>query len=227
MLASRASSSRLRSLFSYFLTPSLSHSLTAFTLVELLVTVSLMALVGAGAVGALSGGVKVWERAMVFGTGQQEALVACEWLRRDVQNARRFAPIPFKGEYDAYGFAAVDHESVDASGPRELGRLGFFYDQAHRRVCRSFVPYSLLHDRRLKDQCQSMLEGVTRMRFSFFGVEESGHPEWSGDWTVKERGPWGLKTELTLERPFAPATTTTCLATLASQLPSATDEQKP
>ena len=190
-------------------------------------TVSLMALVGAGAVGALSGGVKVWERAMVFGTGQPEALLACEWLRRDVQNARLFAPIPFKGEYDQYSFAAVDRDLAQASGPKELGRLGFFYDQPRKRLCRSFVPYALMHDRRLKDQCQSMLEGVTRMRVSFFGIEESGRPEWSGDWSVKEHGPWGLKTELTLERPFAPATTTTCLATLASQFPSTTDEKKP
>ena len=206
--------------------PFITASLNGFTLVELLVTVSLMTLVGAAAVGALSGGVRVWERVAMFGTGQQEALVACEWLRRDVQNARRFAPIAYKGEYDQCSFPAADRDPVTASGPKQIGQLGFFHDQRRRRLCRSFVPYRLMGGQRLRDQCQSMLDGVTRARFSFFGVEESGQAEWSGDWSVKERGPWALKAELTLERPLHKATTYTCLATLSTQFPRTNDEKK-
>ena len=169
------------------------------TLVELLVATSLMALVGSATVATLGGGMRVWERTLAFGTHQQEVLLAFERIRRDVESHRRFAPIPFEGVYNRCSVAAVERDPADPSGPLEVGQLGYFHDERHHRLCRSFVPYRLMQRSRLKDRCQSVLNGVTRVRIQYFGIEESGQPAWSGDWTPT-RPPWGMKVELTMER---------------------------
>ena len=104
-----------------------------FTLLELLVTTSLMALVGGATVASLGGGIRVWERTVKFGSRQQSVLLAFDRLRRDLQNVRRFHLVPFKGEYDAFQVAAVE-------GQDELGARGYFLDERRHLLCRSFVP---------------------------------------------------------------------------------------
>ena len=86
-----------------------------FTFVELLVTTSLMALVGAATVAALSGGVRVWERARESAGGGRSSLVAFDRLRRDVRNVRRFTPVPFDGAYDQFEAAAVEASNKEAT----------------------------------------------------------------------------------------------------------------
>ena len=155
----------------------------AFTIVELLVTTSLMALVGGTAVAALAGGIRVWERATAYGTQQQSAVITAGDLRRDLQNLRRFAPVPFDGVYQQWSAAAVERVSPGEEGPPEIGRLGYFLDEHRQLLCRSFVPYRLMKRYRLTERCQPVLEGVTRVRFSYYGTEEeSGTLDWHDRW---------------------------------------------
>jgi len=171
-----------------------------FTLVELLVTTSLMALVGAATVGALAGGIRVWERASELGVYRQATLVSLAQMRRDLQNARMFSPVPFDGQYDRIAFASLGRERLDDEGPPELGRLGYFLDERSQIFCRSFVPYRLMKRVRLTDQCQPVLEGVTRLRFSYFGsLEEDGAADWSNRWTAS-RAPLAIKVDLTVQQ---------------------------
>ena len=157
------------------------------TLVELLITTSLMVLVGGAIVAVLSGGLKVWQRARTYGTHEQAALIACAGLRRDLSNARRFSLTPFKGRYDAVEFPAAGRESADPDAPQEIGRMGYFLDDQRHLLCRSFAPYRLTERVRLRDRCQVVLEGVQRVRFEYFGAQaQTGLSDWSGGWEVKE-----------------------------------------
>jgi len=170
-----------------------------FTLVELLVTTSLMALVGSATVGALAGGVRVWERARAFDAQEQAALIAGHRLRRDLHNVRRFSPVPFHGAYDRWTAAAVDASPVRDEVVAELGQFGYFLDERAHRLCRSFIPYRLLRAQRMTDRCHSVLEGVRRVRFSYFGSDPaSGTLGWTGRWEADEP-PMALKAELTVE----------------------------
>jgi len=49
-----------------------------FTLVELLITTSLMAFVAGTLIAVLGAGLRVWKRTTVYGTQQQNALIAYE-----------------------------------------------------------------------------------------------------------------------------------------------------
>ncbi len=165
---------------------------------ELLITTSLLTLVGAATVATLAGGVRVWERAVVFGTHQQHALIAIERLRRDLRNARPFAPIPFAGGYQQLFHAGTGLADPGDDGPEELGRLGYFLDERRRVLCRSFTPYRQMRRVRGTDRCHAVLEGVTRVRFSYFGRDETGGTEsWSSRWE-SDQPPVAVKMELTV-----------------------------
>lgn len=191
------------------------------TLVELLVTVSLMALMGAAIVAVLSGGLRVWQRARTFGTQGQFALLAVDRLRRDLHNVRRSARIPFEGAYDRCAFAAAGQSAVDGSPLPEMGRLGYFLDEPRRRLCRSFVPYRLMRTRDLTDRCQPVLEDVTRARFSYRGSSTDTQPsDWSEHWDAL-LPPRAVKIALTVQPPREPAAVHTAVIVLALTAPPA------
>ena len=171
-----------------------------FTLVELLITTSLMALVGGATVASLAGGVKVWERAAEFGVDDQAALIAFTRMRRDLHNARRFHPIPFAGAYDQYTFAAADRNDPAASDLEEIGRLGYFLNERRHLLCRSFVPYRLMRGTGVTDRCQVMLEHVERVRCRYVGIDAtSGQNDWTDHWQSQDP-PVALTCEVTLSR---------------------------
>ena len=193
------------------------HARSGFTLVELLVTTSLMALVGGAAVAALSGGVRVWERAAAYGVQQQSSLLAFDQLRRDLQNVRTFTSVPFDGVYNQCSFAAVEHEKPTDDLPGEIGRLGYFLDERRGLLCRSFVPYRLMKRYRLTERCQPVLEGATRVRFSYYGAEEEGGtPDWHEHWKLPTP-PLAIKSEFVVQVNTQQATTHSFVIALTSR----------
>jgi hypothetical protein len=180
-----------------------------------LVTTSLMTLVGGATVASLSGGMKVWKRASQFGVAQQSMLIACDRIRKDLQNVRRFAPVPFEGAYDRYTFAIVGQSASDPTPLPELGQFGYFLDERGHRLCRSFVPYRFLRQVRLTDRCQAVLDDVSRVRFSYFGITtELGGPEWRAGWDSPEP-PLAVKAELTVQERGGQAMSHTIVVRLA------------
>ena len=169
-----------------------------FTLVEILVTASLMAVVGAATVAALSGGIRVWERAVQFGVSRQASVMVCGRFRQDLQNLRQFAPIPFTGTYEEVAFATVGQDVADRTRPPELGTLSYVLDERAHSLCRAFVPYRQLRRVRLKERCQDILDGLTRLRFAYFGVsEEGGDAGWTDRWESVEP-PLAVKVEIAM-----------------------------
>ena len=186
-----------------------------FTLVELLVTTSLLALVGGAAVAALAGGLRVWNRASEFGTQQQATLIALQRMRNDLQSFRHFHFIHFDGVYNEYAYPAVGQEQPEADGIAEIGRVGFFLDEHQHVLCRSFVPYRRIRQVRVTDRCQAILEDVTRLRFAYFGRQADGTVRWADQWDATSP-PLAVKWDLTLQEGRKPATTQTSIVFFGS-----------
>ena len=186
------------------------------TLVELLVTTSLMALVGGAAVSALASGIRVWERAAEIGVYRQAVLVGVAQLRRDLRNARTFSLLPFEGGPDRFGFATVGKDQDD--GLPELARVGYFLDQRSHVLCRSFVPYRRARRVRLSDRCEPVLEDVSHLRFSYFGAPEEGDAaDWLGRWEAPQ-APMAVKIDLVLRRPGRQPTSHSTVISLGSAM---------
>ncbi len=167
-----------------------------FTLVELLVTTSLMAIVGGTMVSALATGVRVWERAQALGTTQEETLVAVERLQRDLRNRRPFRPLPFEGRARQLTFAGVGPANDDPHAVPVLGRIAYALDSRERRLCRSFVPYQDLELLGRTARCQSVLERVREVHFRYFGKNPESHTmEWRDTWDAVQP-PLAMKVDL-------------------------------
>jgi hypothetical protein len=121
-------------------------------------------------------------------------------MRRDLASARRFSLIPFNGSYDEFTFAAVRGNAQDPSEPAELGRMGYYLDERRKLLCRSFVPYRMQRRMDLKDACQIVLEGVSRVRFEYFGASEAdADPSWDSGWDTAVL-PAAVKASIILDR---------------------------
>ena len=111
-----------------------------------------------------------------------------------------------------------DPDSEDSAA---LGRLGYVLDERRHLLCRSFAPYPLARSRRVSDQCHSVLEGVERVRFSYFGASvEGGTAGWSGRWRAGEL-PAAVKVEVSIKTGGEPASSHSWIVYLgASEKPS-------
>ena len=189
--------------------------LAGFTLVELLVTTSLMALAGGAMVAALAGGIRVWERSVAFGTRQEFVLIGFNWLQRDLHGTRRFAKVPFEGSSERCTFAAIGPDVIEGEPVESLGALGYHLNARDHVLCRAFVPYRRLRRERVADECQNVLEGVSRVRFGYFVMrEDTGEPGWVPRWKATEP-PMAVKIEVTVQEEQGPPTTHTLVVSVA------------
>ena len=171
------------------------------TLVELLVTLMLFALIAATLTATFAGGFKVWARFQTGGAREPWLQVAFEQFRRDLHDARRFQPISFQGAYDMVSFPALVSTATDTGDFQELGRVGYFWDGARRRLCRSHAPYRRLSHTSLKETCETVISDLNRLRLSYCTWDATeGAYRWSSSWSAKEP-PLAVKLELTYDEP--------------------------
>ena len=190
-----------------------------FTLVEVLITTSLMSLVAGVIVAVLTSGFRVYQRARDAGTSTQSAMVAFDQTNKDLRSYRSFALIKFDGEYNAFTFPAARRAAADPSLPIELGGLTYFLDERRDTLCRSFVPYRLMRRDRARQRCEGVLDHVSRLRFDYFGAEKTGgEADWSGSWE-SDHAPVAVKASVTIEEPGRKPVSHTWLISLARPAP--------
>ena len=171
------------------------------TLIEMLISLALVAVVGMTAFGVFSGGFNIWER--VQGSGGQDRLVelTLEQIRRDLSSARFFEPVGFEGAYDQVSFPSLVtmtyHRDKSELEVDEPGRVGYWFDSGRGALCRSEHGYRLVRRYRLRDYRRPVLVGVRRVRFSYAKLQENGKAvDWSGGWEPEDGHPAAVKIEI-------------------------------
>ena len=169
-----------------------------FTLVELLVTTVLVALVGATVVAAVSGCLRVWGRVDSHGSKTSWTELAFQSIRQDVRSLRAFTPIAFEGRYDTVSFPALVTPPItpDGSTEPEIGQVGYYFSGPRKTLCRAQYPYRVLRHTRLRDRCDPVLTGVDRVAFSYFApATDTGQAGWTSSWSSPEP-PLAVKVEV-------------------------------
>jgi hypothetical protein len=143
----------------------------------------------------------VWRRAASYNVSEQAALLAFEGLRRDLHSAAPFALLPFSGVYDELSFATISGDRTRSKTPDQLGRHGYYLNEQHHVLCRSFVPFRKTGDIGLKERCEVVLEDVQRLRFDYYGVKDTGGTGgagWSQSWE-ETHAPDAVKVSVTVQ----------------------------
>ena len=171
-----------------------------FTFVELIVAVSLMAIVMGTMVATFMGGSRLWQRFQHAVYQDQSVRIALEEIARQLRNARLFAPIPFSGEYDRVAFPSlvkISLESEEDVPHREIGERSYFLKERDKILCSSENPYRLMRHFTAEEKCHLLCEGVDRLRFQYYRFDPAQDAYvWSNDWDSPEQ-PLAVKIEMT------------------------------
>lgn len=181
-----------------------------FTLIELMISASILGLIGLAVLTTFGSGFHVYERVQVFGGLQAEVLLSLEEMERDLSNTLPYSGIAFKGEGKKLVFpiaveeikTSEDEEEQDIVGA-SLGQITYYLkdDNGQKVLMRTLKNYSAATSlNSLSDDQDSALTNVKDLAFSYYASsEEKGFSGWKDAWTAGGSVPAAVKIELTYE----------------------------
>jgi len=174
-----------------------------YTLVELLVTLSLMTFVFSVLFSMMSGGMRVWERLKCGVKQEHEIYLAFSEVKRGLHAYQPFEGIPFKGEHDQMSFASlvvVSPANSDAV-TLEPGRRIFYFDKSRKALCQSDRPFRGARRESRVGNCKVLAEDIENVEFHYY-VYNTGSKGfvWHSSWSDKQP-PVAVKMELDYVEP--------------------------
>lgn len=172
---------------------------SGFTLVELLIVLSLLAAISLAVYGGLAAGVRVW-KSIDASINEIDFMMGWKRFRKDLVNHLSLHGIGFYGtpyEISFPGLVAVK----DAEGltHQEIGRIRYHFDKSNRNLCREAITYPNLV-RGLGSDCQPVISSVKDVTIKYYG--KKGGPaspgSWSSAWETED-APIAVRLAITLE----------------------------
>lgn len=182
-----------------------------FTLLELLVAITLIGLVLVALYGGLRVGMNSWESGEARAEAINRQRLVQEFLRRQlaqsvtvhIANERGERLVRFAGQASAIEFVAPLLAY--------LGQAGLYWIRLEGRdgqLRMLWRPYLSSDPQAGELQETVLLEGVTAMEWAYFGVERDEEPQvqaqWHSAWTSALRRPWLVRLNLTVDREVWP-----------------------
>jgi len=175
--------------------PDLQGGDAGFTLVEVLVVLSLVSLLTGIVYGSLRFGVHAWERATVRSAVNDQSAAVQDFLRRSLSrlypdfviDGQRHGQVEFSGTSTEMTFWGPSPVSRDVGG---LARYRLF--EASEGSSHAFVVSSrsqLDDNGQPSDRENVLLPEIKQLEFSYFGAGASGGAEWRSSWSGEPRAP--------------------------------------
>ncbi|CDH43929.1 MAG: prepilin-type N-terminal cleavage/methylation domain-containing protein [Candidatus Competibacteraceae bacterium] len=177
---------------------------TGFTLLELIVAITLMGLVLVVLYSGLRLGLNSWEGGEQRAEATNRQRLVEEFLRRQLAqsitvyrtNDGQEKAVVFTGQSNSIEFVAP---MLAQLGPGGLYRVRI--DGANSRLQVHFRPYRYNNPNAGEEQESVLLEGVSALEWAYFGPErddDAEPPRWRSDWVSSERRPLLVRLNLTL-----------------------------
>ncbi len=169
------------------------HGEAGFTLLELLVTISLLALLSLVLFGGLSFGVRAWDGSAAHGAGMDEMRVVQSLLQREIEQAWPAyvstdpvnPVIDFSGSPASVNFLAPAPQAMQMPGRARI-TLAAERDGAHLALVMRARPELATSGA----WSETLLRNLAGVRFSYFGAATPGGPlAWRGSWPAGKTFP--------------------------------------
>ena len=138
-----------------------------FTLVEILLSISLIAVLGLVVYSTLNGGLRIWRRANTPSIGE-DVSIFFEKLSGDMYNSFPYKDIEFIGS--AEGFQCASIVSTDSLNPglaHGVGEVSYFYDKDNQAIIRRKKNLSVIF-KEGNGIDQKMIGNVTAGLFQYY-----------------------------------------------------------
>lgn len=179
-----------------------------FTLLELLVAMTLLGLLMVLIFGGLRFGARVWERSAVHTSGTDDVRIAQTLIRREIEGAYPYLlagngiqpHIDFEGSAEGLTFLAPLPNAVLPAG-RARVKLFAVTDGGSSRLVVQMRPELAAGDDEKTSEEDTLLAGLSAVRFSYFGSERPGEaPSWHDSWYGAMRLPALVRFEVTFAK---------------------------
>ncbi len=176
---------------------------SGFTLIEVLITMALVALISLAVFSLFDSGIRVLER-VAPSLQEEDAAIFFEKFSRDLQNSFVYKPILFQGDKLGLLFPALIRTLPEMGGDQGVGRVSYFYDEASKSIQRRQENPSEIFEEKPPSPV-ILLENISSFQFQYYEWDPDERIyTWKEEW--KEEGeeregkrPFAVKVELILE----------------------------
>lgn len=144
-----------------------------FTLIEVLITMSLVALVSLGIYGLFDSGIRVMKK-VSRPVSEEHIHFFLEKFSHDFQNLFSYTGIPFQGEANSASFATAIQTHSDLGGDEGIGRVTYVYDEKDKTIYRKQLNVSEFYEaiedgiENELDHAEGVLTQIASCRFQYY-----------------------------------------------------------
>ena len=156
----------------------------SFTLIELIISSAIIAVVGVAVYSVFSGGLRVWQRAEGFRNYQRSPRLVLERAARELRNSLFFSQINFEGDKNSISFAGLIEDSSLEKVIYQVGRVTYYLD-SEGVFCRKQKNYAQAFTIQNEDYLEDreLIWGVDELNFSYLGFNQDlGEYVWFDSW---------------------------------------------
>jgi prepilin-type N-terminal cleavage/methylation domain-containing protein len=157
-----------------------------FTLVELLVVISLMALIGMSLY-AMFGSAMDMMRRVSRSEVTEDIGIFLERFDREISSQITFKEIPFEGKEASLSFPSRIELDKKAPLNRGISRVSYFFDESRRTFARRQENLNQIYKPEEKVKVTTALEGISGLKFQYFVYRKAEKIfEWVSQWNSLE-----------------------------------------
>ncbi len=171
-----------------------------FTLLELLITTSLIAMMGLAIYAAFAKGVAVWELGNETDKQEKEIRFALDKMAAELRNSFNFSRIVFGGTKEQIEFSTyiVTHPATEGSRT-EPGRVTYFFDPARNALLRIQERYVDIFQEE-RPEPKEFIAQLTGFEFGYYYFDPANNVYgWMDSWEGRNDLPLGVKINLKLK----------------------------
>lgn len=158
------------------------NNISGFSLIELIITISMLAMVGIALLSVFSVGIKAYARVQDYGKNKNGYFIALEKIEQDLHNALSFSSIGFNGDSKKISFPLTADNNAD------LVKITYYLD-AGKNLLRKQEVYTP-SDKADTDDKTTALVNLADLVFSYYGLnDETGKFEWRDNWVNLKKLP--------------------------------------
>lgn len=159
---------------------------SGFSLIELLLVITLFPVVSFALYSNFSSGVNLW-KALKTELPYEDVHIFFEESSADFHNALRYADIHFAGNKEGLVFAASTTTPLELGGERGIGQLTYFYDSSQKAIVREKKNLSEFYKEK-PGQKRQIVRGVSFFEISYFARDPKDRVfRWLEEWNSGEK----------------------------------------